>query len=233
MFRQKFFESADGQIHGIGSASQISKVTIWEGNRIINTEHVESIKESVKEKVSALNHSPIRLVEIQQENESPIYKIVDGQHRIKVIQNYFNNPESLDFDIMISIKKLNSEEEIVEFFRYLNCVKAINYEEDPKMKTIPFMEKLMYTFNTKQKPLFRPIKTRKPYIYTEAVREKLLVRFKNPNFLKTPQEVVEAAKVKNEELLQALRNKNITTAIEDDMIHLKFALALDEKFSWI
>jgi hypothetical protein len=106
MLRQKLFTSADGQILGIASAKLISTLPVWEGNRNILDDHVKDIQQSLGDNVELLNHTIFRVALVTLDTGVNKHYIVDGQHRAKVLKEYFEkNPFNTDFDILTSIKE--------------------------------------------------------------------------------------------------------------------------------
>jgi hypothetical protein len=113
-------------------ASELVKIGIWKGNRIIDSEHVNAIMKTVGNNVKSLDFV-YRLVQytIIDGGGKPftVRVIVDGQHRHSVLCNYFSTICPEDFDVVVLVKNVDSEDDIVEYFNILNNVKPIKWTE--------------------------------------------------------------------------------------------------------
>ena len=250
MLRQKLFTSADGQMLGIASAKLVSTLPVWEGNRNILDDHVKDIQQSLGDNVELLNHTIFRVALVKLDTGVNKYYIVDGQHRAKVLKEYFEknpfntddsqgaNDNHMDFDALVGVKEFENESEIIKYFQDINRVRAIQWKEDPNVIANKYIQVLLDYFQPpvkKGKPAivyFRHGRTRKPYISIELVRQILLAKY-DGNWTITPEQFLQQAQHHNQKLIEKIQEKTGPTLTEITQIQYGFALANDEKFLWI
>ena len=149
------------------SALSLCRIPIWKGNRIIDLDHVQNIKESINSKAFLLD-SGYKTIQYEEYDESnkPVKKtyLIDGQHRISVVVNYFDTVENApDFMVTITEIKVESELEAIEYFNKINNVKPIQFQEDPNLLVNKYLQKLISSYPVKSK-LFRTGATKRPYL---------------------------------------------------------------------
>ena len=239
MLRQTLFTSADGQILGIASAKLVSTLPVWEGNRNILDDHVKDIQQSLADNVELLNHTIFRVALVTLDTGVKKYYIVDGQHRAKVLKEYFEkNPFNTDFDALVGVKEFENESEIIKYFQDINRVRAIQWKEDPNVIANKYIQVLLDYFQPpvkKGKPAivyFRHGRTRKPYISIELVRQILLAKY-DGNWTITPEQFLQQAQHHNQKLLERIEEKTMRSPTEMIQFEIGFSLANDEKFLWI
>ncbi len=66
------FESADGSRWKYMLASRLSALDIWQGNRVLDQDHVTRIQDSLQGNIKLVNLSPFRIVSVQ--TETVLYK---------------------------------------------------------------------------------------------------------------------------------------------------------------
>jgi hypothetical protein len=222
------------------SARALCQIPIWKGNRIIDPFHVENIKKSIKNNITMLD-SGFKIIQYQEEDENfkMIRKsyLIDGQHRLSIISEYFQNlPDSSDFIVTVTEIRVDSESDAISYFNKINNVKPIQFQEDMNMIINRYLDKLITSFPINMK-LMRTGITRRPYLSLDKFR---IILQKHIEHLKLiPIETfVEFCKNINEEILIELKkrseNKNekeIKIIIKT--IELDFGLAWDDKFTWI
>jgi hypothetical protein len=134
MDKKTVFESADGSKFKVLSAKELSLLPIWSGNRVLDTEHVRRIKESVGSNIHKLNLNPFRIAGLIQEDGICTSYIIDGQHRCQVIKDYFQSEKfPIDFPVLVAGRVYDNEDEIIEAFKVLNNTRSIAWKEDPNM----------------------------------------------------------------------------------------------------
>jgi hypothetical protein len=240
MLRKTFFTSADGQDLGVSSARLISETAIWEGNRNIMEDHVKDIQQSLGEHVEYLNQTIFRVATVVTDDGRVRNYVVDGQHRVKVLKEYFDtHPIANDFDILVAVKKFDSEKEIIQHFQNLNRTRAIEWKEDPNIIANKYIEALLTEFQPPVKKNGKPIieffrfgRTRKPYISIELVRQTLISKY-DGRWTMTPDQFVEQVHHHNVKLYQKISEKAARSQVEQTMYELGFCLALDDKLHWI
>lgn len=229
------FVCSDGSRLRSKSAKWLSKLPIWNGNRLIDPEHVKNIKESLRGNISHLNLNVFRIVVVPQEDGDNLMQIIDGQHRASILTDYFKDPKVEDFPVLVAAKQCNNEDEIIEYFKVLNNTKSISWREDPIMRSNMYIDEVMKVFNTNPKrELIRSGKTMKPFISADKLREHILSKHVL-EWKETPIDFAERARLKNEELLNGLRLKDRYSLPSNEYraLEYRFALALDDKFNWI
>jgi hypothetical protein len=222
------------------SALALTRIPIWKGNRIIDLNHVNNIKESIEYKATLLD-SGYKIIQYDEldENEKHVKKtyLIDGQHRITVVNDYFENKEDAkDFQVTVTEIKLDSELEAIEYFNKINNVKPIQFEEDPNLIVNKYIQKLNNYFPSKLKFLRTGV-TKRPYLSIDKFREALKKRVNNLKKISVDK-FAEECNLLNIKLLQeleirSLNEKDKEIKIINRILELKFALAWDEKFKWL
>jgi hypothetical protein len=222
------------------SALVLVRIPIWKGNRIIDIRHVKNIKESVENKAYLLDYGykTIQYDEID-ENNKPIKKtyIIDGQHRISVVSDYFENiKDAKDFAVTVTEIRVDSELEAIEYFNKINNVKPIQFKEDPNLIVNKYLQRLIETYPAKLK-LFRNGITKRPYLAIDKFREALVKRVDNLK-KNSIEKFIKECKITNLKIIQELEIRSYNEnekeiKIINKMIELDFALAWDDKFKWL
>lgn len=222
--------TTDGTQWVVTQASYLVRIPIWQGNRVLDPAHALRICESLNGDVQKLSMNPFRVIDIEQEEGPPSRYIIDGQHRVSILQEYFKDITAQDFTVMVAMNQAKNEDEVIELFKRLNTVKSIQWKEDPVMVANKYIKSLMAEFNTNpKKPFIRSGATRKPYMSVDKLREALISK-KVDQWKMTPEEFVENAIKQNQIKLSTLVIKN---PADKDALSMKFALGLDDKFTWI
>jgi hypothetical protein len=168
---------SDGSTLRVISSYELIRIPIWKGNRVIDTQHVETIKRAIGDKIRTLD-SGYRIV---------IYKtvdaagrptkesaIVDGQHRARVLRDFYES--SLcepPFPVVVTEKEVGSEIEVIAHFNAINNTKPIQYT-DTNLIINRYIEELETAFNTRRgaaNKLIRPKATTRPFLCVERIRE--------------------------------------------------------------
>jgi hypothetical protein len=235
--RQFLHTFSDGSVLRKMAARDFVSIEVWDGNRNLNLEHKKKIQESLRNGIRSLDLKPFHIVRYPVEDEregGQSFKtyIIDGQHRTSILKDAFQqNPETLNFDVLVVDYSCSSEEEAVAYFKILNNTCAIQWKEDPKLLTHSFIVAMEKEFNNGKLKLIRQT-THRPYLSTEKLREAML-KHKVCEKGKKPAEFVEFCKAKNKENLEfykAMKEKDKAT---ERFIELGFCLAHDEKFKWM
>lgn len=167
----------ESTLHVMG-AKELCALPIWQGNRIIDNGHVAAIKGSLCGDVKRLDFGyrivrcPVADAAGKMVTES---YIIDGQHRHAVLRDHFAcglcEP---DFPVVVVIKDVASELEIIEYFNMLNHAKPITWT-DPVLIVNAYIAALQKEFNkVKKSPLIREGATCRPYLSVEKLREGLM-----------------------------------------------------------
>jgi hypothetical protein len=220
---------------------QVLAIPIWKGNRIIDTAHVQRIRESIDvdgTHIGSLD-SGYRIIVYNEEdavgNKIEQRYIVDGQHRIAVIKELIGFCE--DFEVTCIEKCVANEADAIEYFNKINNVKPIQYEEDPVILTNRYIQAIVLSFPGK-KNLIRSGKTKRPYLYIDDLRKALQINL--ARLRKVPAgEFVKRMHIWNNrnctELEIKLLHSDIVKdrAILESALQMKFTLAVDLTYKWI
>ena len=222
------------------SASALMRIPIWKGNRIIDLDHVKNIKESIEYKAYLLD-SGYKTVQYDEmdENNKPFKKtyLIDGQHRISVVADYFENVEnSKDFFVTVTEIRIDSEVEAIEYFNRINNVKPIQFKEDPNLIINKYIQRLLTSYPVKSK-LFRNGATKRPYLSVDKFRDALLKRVDNLKKISI-EKFIKECKITNTKIIQELEIRSLNENEKELKIILKileldFGLAWDDKFKWL
>jgi hypothetical protein len=229
------FISEDGCRYVTMSAREFSKIPIWNGNRLIDEGHVDRIRESLHGNIKLLNSNLYRIILTKNEDGTDNRQIVDGQHRACILKEYFNTQGVEDFTVLVGGKRCESEGEIIDYFKILNNTKAIPWKEDPKLRANAYIKALEEEFNTdKKRPYVRCGNTNRPFLSADKIRDILIAKH-ILDWRETPKEFAQRARERNETMLNGLRVKDpqIMRDMEARAVGYKFALGLDDKFTWI
>jgi len=231
----------DGSILRKISAKELIKIDIWKGNRIMDIEHANKIRDAIGGLIELLD-SGYRIVKYNESaaDGSVIQQsyIIDGQHRLHVLREHFqNNMCEPDFDVIITEKNVHSESEAIEFFNTINNVKPQRWKTDPAILVNQYIAEFEKQFN-KENRLIRASGARRPYLSVDRLREVLKENVKRleQETSKIQGFVKRAVEENRKLLLQApmliLANTKISKYYER-ALEVKFALAVDEKLKWI
>jgi hypothetical protein len=222
------FTSNDGSIWKSYLASRLAAIEIWKGNRVLDDSHVSRINESLHGNIKHVNLNPFRIVLVQEET-GPMRYIIDGQHRAKVLKQYFMNPEAEDFYVIAIEKECNNESEIIELFKIINTTRSIQWKEDPILVSNKYIDAFLKEFNKDpKKPVAKSGKTNRPYISVDKLRDALISKHV-VDWKISPAEFVDACNNWNYKYLTEL---DTTKPMNKRAADLKFALGLHD-FNWV
>jgi hypothetical protein len=222
------------------SALSLCRIPIWKGNRYIDSDHVEQIKLSIHLNGYLLDsgYKTIQYDELD-DTEKIVKKtyLIDGQHRISVVNDYFEkNPNAKDFILTVTEIKVESELDAIEYFNKINNVKPIQYQKDLNLVINTYLGRIISSFPIKNK-LFRNGATKRPYLSVDKFRDALkkhsdkLMKISIENFIKE-------CKLMNTKIIQELEVRSLNRddkeiKIINKILELDFALAWDDKFKWL
>lgn len=234
----------DGSILRVMGAKELVRLPVWNGNRIIDNAHVQRIKDALGHKVQKLDFG-YRIVTYDEVdaggNLVTMSCIIDGQHRHRVLHDFFQ--ESMcepDFQVIVLEKKVKCEAEIITYFKELNNQMPILWKTDPNMLANEYIKALIAVFNVRKDVLIRPKSTVRPYLSVDKLRE-VLVGF-SEQLKESPEEIkrfVERALRYNAKVLEdsdvsmALSTKKGQAEIIQRAADHKFMLAVDPRLPWI
>ena len=218
------------------SVQDLIKIPIWEGNRILDEEHKAEIAKQVGEKIQGLDIQPFHVVCYVEDQEDGgkelVYKIIDGQHRVKVIKEYCATVESpVNFPVLVVEKRCADANDVIQYFKVLNHVKAIQWKEDENMVIMSYILAMMDYFATiggvGYRKYFKNSKTQKPYLDITAFRDALR---KRPWGIMRLQEMsvsefAEFMWLENRRILDSLEMKVNKNKVEEKAVTIQFGLA--------
>ena len=222
------------------SARALSKIPIWKGNRIIDMNHVATIKHSIHQNIKLLD-SGYKIIQYMEndDDEKTIqkYYLIDGQHRVSIVSEYFqNDPNALDFMVTVTEICVESETDAIQYFNQINNVKPIQFEEDTNMILNRYLDKLIKSFPIKMN-FFRSSSTRRPYLSIDKFREILQ---KKVNDLRKIQvdKFVERCREMNDTIIKELIDRSKNESDKEiktikKMIEMNFGLAWDDRYRWL
>jgi hypothetical protein len=224
----KMFQSSDGSSWKIIPASRLSAIEIWKGNRVLDESHVARISESLHGEIEKVNLNPFRIAVIHEEERIGRY-IIDGQHRVSILKQYFTNPDALDFDVVVIEKFCSNESEIIELFKVINTTRSIQWKEDPVLVSNRYIDAFLKEFNKDpKKPVVKSGKTNRPFVSVEKLRDALVSKHV-VDWKTTPTEFVDKCREANAAYLETL---DTTKLMNKKAFDLKFALGLFD-FAWV
>jgi hypothetical protein len=167
----------DGSELHLASAKELAEVPVWKGNRIIDEAHVTQIERSIDGDIKKLD-GPYRIVIIPEVDGAGAVRntryLVDGQHRRQVIANHFKTHLcEEDFPVLVILKEVESEEDIIAYFNTLNNVKPLHWKTDPHLIVNTYIAALEAEFNRGKAKMLRAGTTCRPYLGVDKLRESL------------------------------------------------------------
>ena len=206
----------DGIILVKTDIQHIIKTPIWKGNRILDTAHVDSLRESLKiqKKSAEFLDSGYFIIRFSEKDAAGNLitqeYLIDGQHRQAVAIRLFNT---------------------------INNSKPIQFKEDLTQIINRYIERLVNIWGTKRMPYIRSIKTTRPYCFADDIRKELMTREEDVRRM-DPADFV--AKVQGwngrrlREIELELTQKGCKdTSIKERAIKMGWALGVSCKLAWI
>jgi hypothetical protein len=221
------------------SAKELIKLNIWKGNRILDRKHVDEIKGSVGNAVKRLD-SGYRIIQYKElsADDRPILSsyLIDGQHRLTVLKEFFEGSVcEEDFDVIVIKKKVDCEEDAIEYFNQLNNVKPQSWKTDHVQVANKYILALSAKLNTKTRKVIRSGRTQRPYLSADKLRDELLL-YKDKlewNTEKVERFVAFAVNFNTEEIerLNIQNGYGTGSKFTEKAVELEFALGLD--LNWV
>jgi hypothetical protein len=221
------------------------QIHIWKHNRFIDYTHVKKIKAEIANKIEKLDHGYwIANIPAYDAGGNIIIEkyIIDGQHRIQVLRDYFATcTVAPHFNVLVFEKSFDSEAECIEYFNAINNIKPLEPYIDENLILNNYIAEFSKTFNINKKvPYIRNGKTCRPYLSSDKLRTALQAEIKVlPKSHEGIKQIVQAAKEWNTHHIMnrnsiILEIKNKKTA---DMFlkgaDMGFILGYDDTLQWI
>ena len=226
----KLHTYSDGSILRIMDASALIHIPIWKGNRHLDPVHVKNIKESTK---AYLLDSGYKIIQYEEDGIQKSY-LIDGQHRVSVIIDYFKTKTIedeyfehaiKDFKVTVTEITVSSESDAIDYFNKINNVKPVQYQEDPNLIINTYIQGF-------EKRFPGMCKIKRPYLSTDKLRDTLTLHIDSLKKLSVDDFIKECNRQNKImiEHIKTIRRKKDENLIKR-MIELDFALAWDLK--WI
>jgi hypothetical protein len=236
----------DGALLAFISARQLITYPVWNGNRVLDTKHKDSIKELVKGEYKKLDrlYSLVGITETDAVgNKTEKWYINDGQHRAEVIREAFlSNPTMEDFQVLVTFKRVTNETEAIMDFRILNHAKPIDWKTDRNVIINEYILALVKAFSreTRRTPIsFIREETKFPYLSFKVLRTALENEFKREPLSESKESiaqfverVIEWNVAKITESISSSASKKEQERYEK-AIATRFMLAVDPACPWI
>jgi len=218
-------------------AKELIGIPVWKGNRFIDLEHAERISSAI-ENISNLDSTIFRVVKYMDNSIEQKY-LVDGQHRQHVIKKYYKENDTfyaftINFDVLVHEKTVDSEAEAIEYFNVINNVKP-QQDNDPKRMADKYIIALEKHFGKLIRPEGKS--TKRPFLSNDILRN---VLEENSSMLRQSDEFVkrfvERVNAWNNKKVQEYELGLIETkelSVLKSCIDKKFVLAFDSKLPWI
>jgi hypothetical protein len=163
--------------------------------------------------------------------------LIDGQHRINVVNDYFENViAAKDFQVTVTEIRVESEADAIEYFNKINNVKPIQFQQDPNIIINKYIQGLINIYPVKSK-LFRNGVTKRPYLAIDKFREALKIRIDNLKKISIEKFINECSlmntKIIEELEIRSLNENEKEIKIINKILELYFGLAWDDKFKWL
>jgi hypothetical protein len=223
------------------SAKTLVGIPVWRGNRHIDMNHVNQIKNDIGDDIQKLDKTVFHVVIYNEDNKLQKY-LVDGQHRKSVIQSYFEENFCIpDFDVLVIEKKVEDESEAIEYFNTINNVKP-QHDDDINNMVNKYIKALEDKFNKDKKNiLIKPVDktTKRPFLSSALLRK---VLEEHGTLLKHSKEFIKnfvnKVEIWNKKKIQEYELGSIYIAtkersILESCLEKRFVLAFDSKLPWI
>lgn len=228
----------------------IANVPAWEGQRILQLDHVSKLRASIHNPKDL--EGPYVIVVLKGEEgqgQGPRWGIVDGQHRAEVLREWFQTQSlSTDFEVLVRLKECASDLEVIKLFRTINTQKPMDYQLSPVEKQHELVRLLVAEYQRKDKghkltEMIRSGAKQRPFLATEV----LLQHLKGRRFFstdspgtceKTPHEIADRViawnteKVANPDTYLASL-KGLTSSLMAKATAYGFYLGLDPNVGWL
>ena len=168
---------SDGTILHTMSVKTLMRIPVWEGNRTISHEHVQHLRRCIGDRIQDLNPT-FHIVSYTEPDldgrPTPVKKIVDGQHRIQLILEFFaTHIFTEDYVVAVIEKPIRSELEIHAYFKKINNVNPIKWKTDTKLLANAYVQALLDALGKKTAKNIRTQRCNRPRLHVDALRSVL------------------------------------------------------------
>lgn len=233
----------DGSVLRTMSARELITYSPWQGNRILDTKHVDALESAIGGHCECLDSGYKLIIMREMDASETIIEnkyIIDGQHRAEVIKRGFkNNPFMDDFTVLVTEKRVRGEAEAISYFRALNHAKPIEWKVDPKLIINKYIEALETGFMQNKRVSFIRNDTKFPYLSASVLRTALEAEYarsplsdEDADVVAFVEKVLEWNKAQILEPVPPSLSKKIRDRLEKG-IAVGFVLAVDPTCPWI
>jgi hypothetical protein len=235
---------SDGSVLKLMNSRELVMIPVWKGQRILNQEHADSIKESIGPNVSRLDsgYTIIKYKEVDLDSREIIVSyLIDGQHRASVLRDYYKDVIcEPGFQVTVTEKEVESESDAIDYFNTINNAKPQCWS-DPTQIVNKYMMFLEKKFNTNRKCLLiRPGSTNRPYLSSEKLREVLKknIQKTTKHTTKDVEDFVDKVDKLNKATLRVFELETTQERVKDSAmkeraVAIKFSLAYDTQLKWV
>lgn len=225
-------------------ARDLVAIPVWKNNRNLDHGHAKKLAEQIGDQVQLLDRGYVVAVLREEDAGGAVVDqpyILDGQHRAHVLrQHYGANSSAPNFRVTATVRRVESEAQLIEYFNAINNIKPIQQWIDQPMILNNYVCALEQTFNSRKRTYIRPGKTCRPYLSSDLVREGLTRHFDAlPKTEAGVRAFVERVAAWNETLLRTkdsymsqISNKRKAEMFEKGAA-IGFVLGYDETLPWI
>jgi hypothetical protein len=240
---ETLYKYHDGTILVKTDIQHIIKTPIWKGNRILDTAHVDSLRESLKmqKKSAEFLDSGYYIIRFSEKDAAGNIitqeYLIDGQHRQAVARSELESRLCVNFPVTCRIATVYNEADAICLFNAINNSKPIQFKEDLTQIINRYIEHLVNVWGTKRMPYIRSTKTTRPYCFTDDIRKELAaheedVRRMDPADFMAKVQGWNGRRLREIEL--ELTQKGCKdSSIKERAVKMGWALGVSTKFGWI
>jgi len=188
-------------------------------NTNISNEHITNIAKKIYKSKELYFVNPIAVIEyVNQNADTPkdLIEIVDGHHRLKVLQKLFAvyQYDDISFTFWVQVHKCKHSEDAVELFRKYNTVKPFQIDLDLTDFMILLIDKLNTHFNKKTFEFIKDTKQRanRPSFGKTEFRSILEIRLNEQ--INTVNDISDYSDINIENIINKFINYNTALLIE-------------------
>ena len=236
------FTFADGKskLYSV-SARWITSLEVWEGNRVLDTDHVAALQTAIADPTQI--QGPFGVLEYTDDAGTLQRRIIDGQHRQAVLKAHFAaNPTAADFPVLTRrYTDVPDHTAAIQIFQQINHAKPMVYKGSPVEHlcaiVTAFRRAFVHTGRTRSAPSVQLVRQgcNRPALSIENLETALKLYGLHERADLTPTAVVTHAQKMN--VWFAEDCTRITAPVTHTMLErameYNFFLGLDPKCAWL
>jgi hypothetical protein len=213
--------------------------TVWEANRTLDPDHALDLERSIADPTTI--QGPFSIVAYKDEENKPVLRVIDGQHRQEVIRRYFAaSTTAPDFQVLVRRYQINNYDEAAAIFSQINHAKPIQYRGSDTERLHAIVSALKRHFIVERAggsmvAMIRPSCNR-PALSIENLETALKLYGIHQRADLTPADVVTFAVSTNTWIAADPGSRiqaRVTQSILDKAIEAEFYLGLDPRCAWL